>query len=139
MKSSLAGGLIVMEKEKLLMYRKKLLELRNAHLAEKKELEESCLHNSQREEAGDLSAYSLHLADLAADTYEKEKNIGIISTLSDLLYEIDEALYRIDNNTYGICERCKKEISEARLDAVPYARLCIDCKKDTEAKKEKEM
>ncbi|MBI4752890.1 TraR/DksA C4-type zinc finger protein [Candidatus Desantisbacteria bacterium] len=118
-----------MEKEKLDLYRKNLIELRESHAMEKKELEADYLHGSQKEESGDLSAYSLHLADLAADTNEKEKNIRILSTLSDTLFEIDEALYRIEYGNYGICEECGKEIPVARLDAIPYAHFCIECKK----------
>lgn len=118
-----------MEKEKLALYREKLVVLREDHIIERKELEADYLHGSQKEEAGDLSAYSLHLADMAIDAAEKEKNIAILSILSNTLSEIDEALYRIEQGSYGICEECGKEIPEVRLDAMPYARFCIECKK----------
>ncbi|MBU0700453.1 TraR/DksA family transcriptional regulator [bacterium] len=117
-----------MEKEKLALYREKLMELQESHLVEKKELEADYLHNSQKDESGDLSAYSLHPADMATDTYEKEKNIAILSNLSNTLITINEALYRIEQGSYGICEECRKEISDARLDAMPTACLCIECK-----------
>lgn len=124
-----------MEKEKLAIYREKLMELQESHLAEKKELEADYLHNSQKNESGDLSAYSLHPADMATDTYEKEKNIAILSNLSNTLGAINEALYRIEQGTYGICEECKKEISAARLDAMPTACLCVECRAKKDANK----
>jgi RNA polymerase-binding protein DksA len=125
-----------MEKERLALYREKLIELQESHLLEKKELEADYLHNSQKNESGDLSAYSLHPADMATDTYEKEKNISILSNLSNTIATINEALYRIEQGSYGICEECKKEISVARLDAMPTACLCIECrsKKDSNKK-----
>ena len=128
-----------MEKERLTLYREKLMELQESHLSEKKELEADYLHNSQKNESGDLSAYSLHPADMATDTYEKEKNIAILSNLSNTLAAINEALYRVEQGTYGICEECGKEISAARLDAMPTACLCIECKtkKDNNKKNNK--
>lgn len=118
-----------MNKKKLEEYREKLIELRETHLKEKKAMEESYLYNSQREASGDLSAYSIHMADIAADSYEREKNAGLANNINNILYEIDEALYRIEKGEYGLCEVCHNKINDERLQAMPYARMCIDCKR----------
>lgn len=118
-----------MNKKKLEEYREKLIELREMHLKEKKAMEESYLYNSQREASGDLSAYSIHMADIAADSYEREKNAGLANNINNILYEIDEALYRIEKGEYGLCEVCHNKINDERLQAMPYARMCIDCKR----------
>jgi RNA polymerase-binding protein DksA len=59
---------------------------------------------------------------------EREKSFYFASKSGRFLYHIDEALRRIENNTYGICQECNKNISPERLEAVPHARLCIECK-----------
>lgn len=123
-----------MTKNELESYQHALIKLRESHLKEKEELV-GHIHNSQRESDGDLSAYSIHLADVAAGSYEREKDMVLFSDVSNILYEIDEALYRIEKGVFGICEACHQEIIATRLSAIPYARLCINCKKDREGKK----
>ncbi len=118
-----------MNKKQLEGYKNKLIELREEHLKEKKIMEEGYLHNSQREASGDLSAYSIHMADIAADSYEREKNAGLANNINNILYEINEALYRIEKGEYGLCEVCHNKISDERLQVMPYARMCIDCKR----------
>lgn len=118
-----------MNKKKLEGYKQNLFELREIHLKEKVAMEEGYLHNSQRDASGDLSAYSLHMADVAADSYEREKNAGLANNINNILYEINEALYRIEKGEYGICEVCHNKINDERLQVIPYARMCIDCKR----------
>ncbi|MBI2173643.1 MAG: TraR/DksA C4-type zinc finger protein [Candidatus Omnitrophica bacterium] len=89
---------------------------------------------SPRDASGDLSGYTVHMADMAADTYERELSMNIVSSEQALLYQIDEALKHIDEGTYGICQQCSQPISTSRLKAVPYAILCIDCKRSKEKK-----
>jgi RNA polymerase-binding transcription factor DksA len=125
-----------MNKKELEEYKKKLIELRDIHLKEKEAMEEGYLRNSQREAAGDLSAYSIHMADVAADSYEREKDAGLAANIHNILYEIDEALYRIEKNEYGLCEICHNEISPQRLQAMPYVRTCINCQRAKEEIKE---
>ncbi|MEW6619268.1 MAG: TraR/DksA C4-type zinc finger protein [bacterium] len=125
-----------MEKEKLEQYKTKLFELREIHQKEKEFVEEGYLRNSQRDASGDLSAYSIHMADVAADSYERDKDAGLANNLNNILYEINEALYRVEKGEYGICESCHRPINEERLQAMPYARLCIECKKRGEKKED---
>lgn len=93
------------------------------------------LKTSQREAAGDLSAYSLHMADVASDNYEREFSLGLADNEQKLLNRINVALEKIDSNTFGLCELCEKKISKARLKVVPYAEFCVPCQEKQEKKK----
>ncbi|MEK7775089.1 MAG: TraR/DksA C4-type zinc finger protein [Candidatus Zixiibacteriota bacterium] len=96
---------------------------------------ESQVGTTIKESTGDLSSYSYHMADQGTDSMEREMAFMLASKSGRLLYHIDEALRRIQDGTYGLCLLCKKSISNARLEAVPHARLCIDCKSAEEEKK----
>jgi RNA polymerase-binding protein DksA len=89
---------------------------------------------SPREASGDLSAYTVHMADMAADTYERELSMNIASSEQEVLYQIDEALKRLDDGSFGICQQCNQPIAMSRLKAVPYASLCIACQRSKEQK-----
>ncbi len=86
------------------------------------------------EESGlDLAkAHSNHMADQGTDEYQYEATIQFASTEGRYLYHIIEALARIEDGTYGKCESCGKAISIERLKALPYTRLCIECKEKEE-------
>jgi len=89
---------------------------------------------SPREASGDLSAYTVHMADMAADAYEREVSMNIVSSEQEVLYQIDDALKRMDEGAYGVCQQCEKPITMSRLKAVPYASLCIQCQRVKEQK-----
>ena len=89
---------------------------------------------SPREASGDLSAYTVHMADMAADTYERELSMDIVSSEQEILYQIDDALKRIDEGAFGICQQCNTPVTMSRLKAVPYASLCIKCQRAKEQK-----
>jgi RNA polymerase-binding protein DksA len=74
------------------------------------------------------------MADVATDNYDREFSLGIASTERNFAYELDEALKRIDEGTFGICETCKSLIAKNRLKAVPSARLCVKCQEKREKK-----
>lgn len=79
------------------------------------------------EETGDLAIGSGdHIADSASETYLRELDGGLEENAGHLLSEIDAALGRIDDGTYGLCAKCGRQIGEERLEAVPYATLCIE-------------
>jgi len=65
-------------------------------------------------------------ADAGSETFEREKDMAILSTLEDQIAEVDSALARIDDDTYGVCEKCGKPIAEERLEVVPTARFCVE-------------
>ena len=89
---------------------------------------------SPREASGDLSAYTVHMADMASDTYERELSMNIVSSEQEILYQIDDALKRLDDGSYGVCQQCNTPIVMSRLKAVPYASLCIGCQRTKEQK-----
>ena len=93
------------------------------------------LITSQRDAAGDLSAYSLHMADMATDNYDREFSLGLADNEQKILNRINDALEKITENKFGLCELCGKKISKVRLKAVPYAELCVPCQEKQEKKK----
>ncbi len=107
---------------------------REALLSEIEHLEGDSLNKSQRDASGDLSGYSFHMADMGTDNFDREFTLDLVSTEQKLLYEVDEALRRLKKGKFGLCEQCGKDIRHKRLEAVPYARLCIKCKEEMEKK-----
>ncbi|MEW6103394.1 MAG: TraR/DksA C4-type zinc finger protein [bacterium] len=116
-----------MEKNDIKRFRQRLLAIRKEHLKEKGNLEDEYLHKQVRDEVGNLSVSPRHIADVAGDEYEQEKEIFIIKNISNIIREIDEATLRMDNGSYGICEKCKEDIPIERLEIIPFTRLCIKC------------
>jgi RNA polymerase-binding transcription factor DksA len=116
----------------------KLREYESILLAEREEamriLNE--INNNQKrgskDNSGDLSSFSLHQADQGSDTDMMEREVYHLEQITEMLRNINLALNRIHDGTYGVCETCGEPIPEARLSILPYARYCIACK----AKKE---
>jgi RNA polymerase-binding transcription factor DksA len=78
-----------------------------------------------RSVAPGLSDVPTHLADLGTDNYEEGIALGLLRNQDEILTEINDALARIERGTFGQCEECRQEISRERLEALPYARYCI--------------
>ena len=123
-----------MKKKKLEYYKKKLLKLRNSLVEEIEHLEGRSLSKTQRDSTGDLSGYSFHMADVASANHEREKALNLRGNEENLLYKVDQALYRVEKGTYGLCIPCQRKIDKKRLDAIPYAELCIKCQAKQEKK-----
>lgn len=90
---------------------------------------------SLEDETGELTGSSSndnHLADTATETFDRELAETLEDNSEGVLSAIDSALERIGAGTYGTCLRCGKPIAEERLEALPYAELCIDCKREAE-------
>lgn len=115
-------------------YRQLLLAKRRAILDEMGILDKQ-ISSTTKDATGDLSSYSYHMADQGTDAMEREMTFMLASKSGRLLYHLDEAIRRIDDGSYGKCIGCNKMISAARLEAVPHARLCIECKSAEEEKK----
>jgi len=113
-------GLIVSKKEEL--------------LSELGYLENSSMSATAKDQSGDLSSYSYHMADQGTDTMDREMAFSLASREGRYLHHLNEALERIEKGTYGICRSCGKEISRTRLEAVPNATQCINCKNAEEKK-----
>ena len=107
-------------------FRELLLQKRREILKNVTEFEDEALRKSRLDATGDLSCMPIHMADLGTDNYEQEFALGLMDSERKLLREIDLALGRIENKTYGICEGTGKPIPKARLEAQPWARYCVE-------------
>lgn len=107
-------------------FRELLLAKRREIIGDMGSLSEGALGINRQEAAGDLSLMPNHMADLGTDNWEQEFNLGLMENQRQVLREIDEALERIANGTYGICLGTGKPITKARLRAKPWAKYCIE-------------
>jgi DnaK suppressor protein len=85
-----------------------------------------------RAEGSEASAFGMHQADAGSDAYDRDFALSLLSQEQDALYEIDQALKRIELGTYGICEMSGKQIPRARLEAIPFARFTVECQSQLE-------
>src|ERR1700730_4416481 len=85
-----------------------------------------------RAEGSEASAFGMHQADAGSDAYDRDFTLSLLSQEQDALYEIDQALKRIELGTYGICEMSGKHIPRARLEAIPFARFTVECQSQLE-------
>jgi len=122
-----------MDKKRLDHLEQRLLEEREQVLKELGFFDEN-YHDTTRTASGDLSAYSFHMADQGTDAMEREKAFLFASQEGRQLYQIDEALRRLyrEPNGFGLCIQCSARIGRERLEALPYATLCIECKEREE-------
>ncbi len=121
-----------LSKEDAAKFKKLLLDLRDHLIDGVNFLATDNLKRTHRDASGELSGYSLHMADAGTDTFDREFALSLVSNEQEALYEIEEALKRLDQNTYGLCGMCEKPIMKARLEAVPFARLCVNCQSNIE-------
>ena len=80
-----------------------------------------------KESATEMESYSLHMGDSGTDNFDRDFALSLLSSDQDAIYEIEEALKRIERGTYGVCELTSKNIPKARLEAIPFARLTVEC------------
>ena len=85
-----------------------------------------------KESAEELPSYSLHMADSGTDNFDRDFALSLLSSDQDALYEIEEAIKRIEKSTYGICELTGKSIPRARLDAIPWTRFTVEAQAQLE-------
>jgi RNA polymerase-binding transcription factor len=118
--------------------KKEIQELKAQLLAERKdleaqykELEESSFGANQSELTGEMG-FDEEYADAGTATFERERDLSLVNNLRDLMERIDKALGKIEDGTYGLCDRCGKPIEKLRLKALPYANLCIKDKQAEE-------
>ena len=116
-----------LSKSDLQYYRNLLLERRREIIGDVGTME-----NEAFKAGSNLSNMPIHMADVGTDNFEQEFTLGLIESERQTLREIQEALVRIDNGTYGICENCGNPIGKARLQVFPRATLCMTCKQREE-------
>jgi len=107
-------------------FKQLLLEKRRGILKNVNDIEDEALKKSRLDATGDLSCVPIHMADLGTDNYEQEFVLGLMDSERKLVREIDDALQRMEEETYGVCEGTGKPISKARLEAQPWARYCVE-------------
>jgi DnaK suppressor protein len=110
--------------------KRRLLDLRDHFLDQMQSVAQDSLRS--RAENNEASAVGQHQADAGSDAYEKDFALSLLSQEQDALYEIEEALKRIENCTYGVCEMSNKVIPHARLEAIPFARFTVECQQQLE-------
>jgi RNA polymerase-binding transcription factor DksA len=102
----------------------RLLELREQLLRQ--------MNGLAKESAQEMAGYSLHMADSGTDNFDRDFALSLLSSDQDAIYEIEEALKRIEKNTYGVCELTGKTIPRARLEAIPWARFTVQAQAQLE-------
>jgi DnaK suppressor protein len=85
-----------------------------------------------KESAQEMAGYSLHMADSGTDNFDRDFALSLLSADQDAVYEIEEALKRIEKNTYGICEFTGKPIPQKRLEAIPWTRFTVEAQAQLE-------
>jgi RNA polymerase-binding transcription factor DksA len=110
--------------------KEKLLQLRDAMVDSMAGVAQDTLRS--RAEGSEASAFGMHQADAGSDAYDRDFALSLLSQEQDALYEIDQALKRIELGTYGVCEMSGKTIPRARLEAIPFARFTVECQSQLE-------
>ena len=120
-----------LDAEALKRIRQQLTDERADLVKQQEELEEDTFTGTQSDLTGEVGLDE-DFADAGTATFERERDLSIRNNIRDLILQIDRAVSRIDDGSYGTCERCGKPIDAARLKALPHASLCLDCKRREE-------
>jgi RNA polymerase-binding protein DksA len=108
------------------LFKRLLLEKRREIFQNVFEIEGEALKKSRLDASGDLSSMPIHMADIGTDNYEQEFALDLMDSERRILHEIDDALQRIEEGVFGICEGTGGPIPKARLEAQPWARYCVE-------------
>ncbi len=114
------------------VYKERLLALRARLRGDVSHMADGALNSSRAEAIGDLSRMPIHMADLGADNFEREFTLSLMENEEETLGRIEASLERIEDGTYGDCGECGAKIPKARLNAIPYATLCVKCASQSE-------
>lgn len=121
-----------MNKAELVAYKDLLLSLRARLRGDVSQMANATLKKSRSEANGDLSTMPIHMADMGSDNFEQEFTLSLMENEGVTLEQIESSLERIEEGTYGQCEECGVKIPKARLNAIPYATLCVRCAEQQE-------
>ena len=94
--------------------------------------DEGLTEQSESDSVGELSSYDQHQADMGTETFEREKDLSILEQVEAELADVEHALRRLDEGSYGTCEVCGKAIPDERLEAMPATRLCLEHQAEAE-------
>ena len=121
-----------MKKADMKAYRERLLLLRARLRGDVNQLADAALKKNGGEGNGNLSSSPIHMADIGSDNFEQEFTLTLMQSEEETLEAIEAALERIEDGSYGLCEECNVRIPKTRLNAIPYATLCVRCAEQLE-------
>jgi RNA polymerase-binding protein DksA len=122
-----------MNRDELKVYKDRLLALRSRMTGDVNQLRENSLKKSRAEANGNLPSMPIHMADIGSDNYEQEFSLSLMENEGAALEMIQASLDRIEEGSYGACEECGAKIPKTRLNAIPYASLCVKCASQQES------
>ncbi len=114
-------------KAELKAYKESLLSLRMRLRGDVSQMADAALSKNRTEGNGNLSSMPIHMADLGSDNFEQEFTLSLMETEEGTLERIEAALEHIEDGTYGVCEECGVKIPKKRLNAIPFAVMCVKC------------
>ena len=108
-------------------YKERLVALRARLRDDVSRMADAVLEKTLMQANGDLSSMPIHMADIGTDNFEREFTLTLMESKDRTLEQIEEALERIEDGVYGVCEECHARIPKTRLNAIPYTILCMKC------------
>lgn len=121
-----------MKREQQETHRQRLLEMAARLKKNDSGVASDALRQAGGETSGNLSNVPMHMADMGTDTFEQEMSTSLLTNARQLQTEVAAALDRVEQGSFGKCQQCGCDIAEARLQAVPYTRYCVDCAQNAE-------
>ncbi len=109
------------------MWKKRLLALRSRLRGEVRQMADAALNESHFQANGNVSRMPIHMADVGTDAFEQEFTLRLMANDEEILRHVEAALERIEDSTFGKCMECGASIPKARLNAIPYVTLCVQC------------
>ncbi|MGR3317647.1 MAG: TraR/DksA family transcriptional regulator [Candidatus Anammoxibacter sp.] len=120
------------KKSEIEQFKKRLMYFREKVSGNVNALGNEAFSNTRQGSSGNLSNVPIHLADVGTDNFERDLAIELIENAEEGIRDIDIALEKMDNKTYGKCEICDKMVTKERLMAIPFVKHCIKCQRDEE-------
>lgn len=136
---NISVGVVSMRQQQLEWFRQRIFNVMEEQREKRDSLRETAFERSLSESVGELSSLDQHTSDLGNETMERSKDMGLLAQADDVLSACNHALERIAAGTYGTCERCGRSIPEARLEAIPYTTMCVDCSEEMTGQRERPM
>jgi DnaK suppressor protein len=128
-KKTLKKTVVKLKKKDMKLFKELLEKLRKDMVHDINNMRENPNSDS---DSRDLSGHAQHMADVATDMYDKEFNLGLAAHDREVLDKINEALMRIEKGTYGVCLGTGNNINRERLEAIPYAKYCLEHQEEIE-------
>jgi RNA polymerase-binding protein DksA len=122
----------MMQRAELESFKTQLQQLRDRLSGQLTQHSDEAMHAQGGEASGSLSNAPLHMADMGTDNFEQELSFSLLENEEQTLEEVNEALERIEQGSFGMCEECKQPVPKVRLQALPYARYCVECARKLE-------